>query len=319
MPIQQSGGYGIPRLDLGVAFHEYDPGIDHFVADDVLPLLPVLREAATLSVVTRKNLGRVDTKHSNGAAANRINLNVKDLAYHCVDHTLEVQLTDRDRERYKYDFDAEMEHTLVLAKKVWIEHEIRVAQAVFNTAVWTGASLYSDNSAAPWATTTTDIIGQVLAAYNQVIINTGVVPNALIVNQKNFHNMANNAAIRNRFPYVSVVTLEMIQQNMAAIFGLEELIVGRAVYDANNEAQAFAGTPIWADNYAMVAKIQEGPLPVNPGLGRTMLWEALTPAYDIAPIWQYREEQTIADIFRIQQYLHEIVFDPYFGFLMKTG
>ncbi|MGA1979468.1 MAG: hypothetical protein ABSG99_02730 [Sedimentisphaerales bacterium] len=311
--------YAVPRMDLGEAFHEYDPSVDGFIATQVLPALPVAKEAATMSVITRENLKRADAKHSNGAAFNRINLISEDKAYACEDYGLEIQLTDKDRAKYRDDYDAEIESSQALAKKIFNELEIRVATAVFNTTTWaTGtAALYTDNKATPWSTTTTDPIIQVAAAKEKVRVNSGVRADALIIGEPALNHLLANTVIRARFPGVAVISEAMLRANLAAIFGLTDLIVGGAVYDSAKEGQVFTGADIWDYKYAMVAKIQRGPTRVNPGIGRVMTWEELTDAADIAPVLQYREEQTVSDIFRIQQYLDELIFDAYFGHLMR--
>lgn len=70
----QKSTHAVPRMDLGVAFHEYTMSKVRLIADAVLPILPVAKEAATMSVTKRKNLTIPETKHANGATYNRIEL-----------------------------------------------------------------------------------------------------------------------------------------------------------------------------------------------------------------------------------------------------
>ena len=318
MPIQHAT-YAVPRMDLGLAFHEYDPSVDGFVATRVLPTMPVAKEAATMAVITRENLKRADAKHANGAAFNRVNLITEDKEYACEDYGLEIQLTDKDREKYRDDYDAELESAQALAKKIYNELEIRTATAVFNTTTWPSgtAALFTDNKATPWSTVTTDIIKQVTAAKEYVRANTGVRADALIIGEPALNNLLINDVVRARFPGALVISEAMLRANLAAIFGLSELIVGGAAYDSAKEGQVFTSADIWGYQYAMVAKIQRGPTRVNPGIGRAIIWENLTDAADIAAVMEYREEQTASDIYRIQQYIDELIFDAYFGHLMQ--
>ena len=316
MPIQQET-HAVPRADLGVAFHEFDPALTGLVATRILPIKGVAKKAATLSVITRENMKRADTKLANGAAYNRINLISEDMAYACIRHGLEIQLTDEDRENYVDDYDAELESAQALKKKFYNELEIETATAVFNTTTWTGSDLYTDNKAAPWSTSSTDIISQVQAAILKVENNTGISPDALIVNKYALHNMLKNDDIIARFPGATAITRAMIEANLAAIFGLEELIVGGGVYDSAKEGQDFSASKIWDDKYAMVAKIQKGSTMTEPGLGRTIIWEGMSGADEVQPIMQYREDQTDSDIFKIKQFSQEKIFDAYFAHLMR--
>ncbi len=312
----QKSTHAVPRMDLGYAFHEYSPASMRFIADQVLPIRPVRQEASTLSVTQRKNLTLPETKHANGATYNRVELYMTDLAYACVDHGLEGQLTDRDRAKYADDFDAEVEKVAGVKIKMMLSREKRVVDLIFNTTTWTGAALYTDNSGTPWDTVTTNVITQIGLAKEKVRLGSGVTANALVIGQAAMENLLKNTVLSARFPGVQVITEEMLRVNMAAIFGLEKLIVGGSVYNSADEGQTFSGSDMWGDDYAMVARLSADGLPLSePQLGRTILWERYTP--DLDYVEQYREEQTKSDIFRVEQSVDEKIFDPAFAHLMK--
>lgn len=316
MPIQYTS-YATPRADLGEVFREFSPSGQRFIAEEILPARPVAKKAASLSVLTRENLKRNDTKHANGGAFNRIGIVAEDLSYTCVDHGLEIPVTTEDRETYVDDFDCDSESVEVLKQRMLIEREVRAAALVFNGTTWTGSALYTNVSAASWATSTSDVIAHVVAAKEKVRNGTGVMPNALILGAAAMAQLLINSKITGRFPGATIITEEMLRQQMAAIFGLEKLIVGSVVYDGAKEGQAFSGTDIWGSTYAMVARIQEGSTRVNPGLGRSLIWSPIDNGID--GIVEYREEQTDSDIFRAREFRVEKVFDPYFAHLLKIN
>jgi hypothetical protein len=315
MPIKQPT-YAVPREDLGVAFHEFNPANEGFVATQALPIFPATKKASTISVVKRTNLKRADAKHANGAAFNRVNLETADLAFACADWGLEIQLTDTDRENYANDFDAEIESTQTLVKKLYIEQEIRAATLLFNTSTWTGSGLYHDWSAAPWDAAASAVLAHVASARNSVRANTGVEPDSMLIGPVTFNNLLLNTDIKAKFPGATVITDEMFRANVGAILGIKNLLVGKAVYDSAAEGQVFSGSDIWSDDYALVFKMQTGATKANAGLGRTILWTPVTP--ENATIDVYREDQTKSDIIRANQFGVEKVFDEYFGFLMKV-
>jgi len=301
-----------PRGDLGEVIKEYSTSGYNFIAEQILPVRPVALKAANLSVLQRENLKREDAAHSNGAAFNRINLKAEDTSYACVDYGLEIGLTDDDRASYDTDFDAEVESVQLIADKIALEQEYRVASAIFNTTTWTGASLYTDNSGSPWDTVTTNIITQVVAAKEKVRANTGMSADTMIIGAATLNNILKNTAILARFPGNTIISEEVLRSNLASIFGLQNLLVGNAVYDGAKDGQSFSGSDVWSDDYAMVCKVNTGSVKSG-GLGRTLVW---TPM-DEAGVVQYREEQTESDIFRVRQYQQEKVFDASFGHLMK--
>jgi len=310
--IQQSTR-SVPREDLGVAFHEYDPADDGFVSEIALPPIPVGKKAATMGVITRENLKRADSNHANGAAFNRVNLISEDKSYRCKDHGLEIPLTDEDRATYATDYDAEYESVQSITRKMYIEREIRVKDAMFDTALFTGADLYTDHSAAPWDAAASDAIGHITAAINIVLANTGVLPDTMLIGRPTLENLLLNTAILARFPGAAAVTREMLIANLTAIFGLSNLIVGWAGYDSANEGQDYSSGTIWNEDYALIYKRHTGGR-ATPGLGRIVEWTGIQNGRD--QVIQYREEQTESDIFRVRDFSDEWIFDPYFGHLL---
>lgn len=318
MPIQHTT-YATPREDLGIAFHEFDVMGNNLVAEQVLPEIPVMKKAATLSVITRENMKLADTQHTNGSAFARVNLISEDMSYQCTDNGLEIPVTDEDRENYASDYDAEVESVQVVKTIMKLRREVRVAAAIFNTSTWTGADLYTDNSGSPWDAAGTDVIGQVDDAKEKVRKNTGYVPDSMVIGAKTFKNLRSNTAILSKFVAVPILTMDLLMKSIATILGIENLIVGGAVYDSAKEGQSFSSTDVWSDDYALIFKKQMGATKANPGLGRICTWsgESGQLANGLENVVQYREEQTESDIFRVRDFSTEKIFDPYFAHLLK--
>lgn len=305
--------YAVPRADLGEIIREHDFSTEGFIAGLVLPEREVAKEAATLPVSRRENLKRADAKHKNGAAFNRINIEMEDFAYACKDYGLEATLTDRDLKNYASDFDAESETVIQIRHKMLVEREIRVKDLLLNTTTWTGASLYTDVSAAPWDAAASAVIAQILAAMELSRKLTGVRPDSLLCGAVALNNLLGNTEIKARFINVPVLTEALLKSNMASIFGLQNLFVGGKVYDSAMEGQDASISDIWADDYAMVFKLNQGST-ASGGLGRTLKWNEM-PQEEAT--LQYREEQTASDVFRIEEYAQEAVFNSSFGHLLK--
>lgn len=312
--IQQSTR-STPREDLGVAFHEFNTVTEGLVANIALPPIPVSKKAATMGVITRENLKRANSNHANGAAFGRVNLISEDKSYQCKDHGLEIPLTDEDRSTYESDYDAEYESVQSITRKMYIEREIRVKDAMFNTTTFTGSDLYTDRSAAPWDAAASDAIGHIRAAMDKVLANTGVMADTMLIGKPTLENLLLNTAILARFPGAPLITRQMLEQSLASIFGLSQLIVGWAGYDSGAEGQAYSSGTIWSDDYALIYKRHVGGR-ATPGLGRIVEWTGIQNGID--QVVQYREEQTESDIFRVRDFSYEWLFDAYFGHLLKV-
>lgn len=314
----QPGTHATPRMDLGVAFHEYDTTQMRFIADQILPQRAVQKKAATMKVTKRKNLDIPNIKHANGSTYNRVTLYMDDMSYACVNEGLEAPVTDEDLENYANDFDAEVEVTQAIKIKMRLARELAVEQAIFNTTTWdtSTAALYTDNSAAPWDAAGSAVIKQIQTAREQVRKNCGVPANSMIISEASFVNLLNNTEIKAKFPGATVITEAMMRAQMGAIFGITNLLVGQAVYNTANEGQDFSGGDIWPDDYAMIAVLGSEGLPLTePQLGRTMVWSEY--AADVEYVESYREEQTESEIIRVKRFIQHKIFDSYFGHLMK--
>jgi len=252
--------------------------------------------------------------HANGATFNRIVLTSEDLDYTCKDHGLEGQLTDEDRANYESDYDAEYETVQNITQLMYLAREKRIKAAVFNTTTFTGSALYTDNSTAPWDTTTTNVIEQVGAAKEKVRLNTGVRADSLLIGEAALQNLLKNTVLIARFPGIDKLTEAILRANIAALFGLSNLIVGGQVEDSADEGQDFTASDIWADDYALVFKRASGRMS-SPGLGRQPEWTGVENG--LGRVVEYREEQTESDIFRVRDFSIEKLFDKYFGHLMK--
>lgn len=314
-----STGYATPRLDLGVAFQEFEAEEGLFIADQVLPDFSSKRREATFSVRPRASLlQNVDTKRGARGKFNRIDSKAEDKSFACKTYGLEAVVDDEERELYASDFDAEMAALTDVLMALRIAREIRVASMVQNTTTWTGSDLYTDVSAtAPFDNPSSSVVDVVIDAKEKVRRSSGMRANALILSEVQANNLLKNTQIRSQFPGAALITLDMIKGALAAIFGLRYLVVGGAVYDAAGEdASAETITDIWSDDYAMVCRLgQSGDALSSPSLGRTVRWSG----FDVAlAVQTYREEQTMGDVLRAFESIDELVIDSAQGHLLKV-
>lgn len=313
MPIQYSS-YSTPREDLGAAIYEFDPSQEGFIALRALPVLDVSKKAANVSVLTRENLKRPANRgrRATGATFGRIALRAEDTSFECKGYGLEIPLPDEDRDNYAAAFDAELDSVMVLHRQFLIELELRVKAALWNTTTFTGAALYTDRSAAPWDAAATDVVAHVEAVREKVRQNCGRYPNTMVIGASTLSSLRLNTGIKALFPGVPSLTRNVLIGALPEIFAIPNILVGGQIYDSAAEGQDFTTADIWNEDYCWIGVSASGSIR-TPSVGRTVLWSH-TP--DIITTEQYREEQTKSDIFRIEHWTDEKIFDPYFGHLL---
>lgn len=312
------GTYAAPRLDLGVALKEHLSDMSEFIADKVLPVFRTTKKAASFSAITRESILQDSAAlRAARSAYNRIDIGAKDKSYACKEYGLEGVVDDQERALYESDFDAEMSVAEITTRALMLQREKRAAAAVFDTALWTGANYFLD-TAVTWATpATADPIGDILFAKEKVRKNCGMVPNALILNEDNVRLLQNTTQIKNQFPGAPLITLEMLRQALASIFGLTKLIVAGAVRNSAIENQTAVIADVWSSSNAMIALVADEGAPLQtPCIGRSFLWVPDSPNPVTAEM--YREEQSRGDIFRARHSFDENIFDKNFAFLLKV-
>lgn len=316
----QYPGYATPRLDLGEAYMEIELEPGRFIAEECMPVFvsairggkfPRRKKASLLQSVVTKRAAR--------GGFNRIDSRMGDQTFECETHGLEGVVDDEERVLYESDFDAELACVQDVHEALSIAKEIRVATAIFNTTTWTGSSLYTDvSSTAPFDNVASDVIGVLIDTVEKVRLN-GHRANCLILGASQYKNLLKNTGIKAQFPGAPVITLEMIQRALASIVGLEKLMVGRALYDSAGEDPTGNTEPtltdIWSDDYAMVGRCAApGARLSAPSIGRTIKWGRFDAS---RRVMQYREEQTMGDVFRELECVDELVIDSSCGHLLK--
>jgi hypothetical protein len=318
MGVDYQGTRAVPRLELGEAVMEFSLQQNEFIGTQVLPIFPTKKKASIFPAITRESITReADTKRAPRGNYNRDGFTAKDKQYNCEEFGLEGPLDDGERTLYASDFDAELTTVQIITRRVLQAQERRIAALLFNTTTFTGAQLYTDNTAAPWTNASTDVIAQVRAIREKARANSGLDPNALIFSKANLDRLLNNNVIKECIKYVARLTEAEILNALSDLLGVRQILVGRGIYNTAKEGKPFANADIWNATYVMVAVIGNPNRLADPSVGRVFLWTADSP--ENATVEQYRDDASRSDIFRVRQHVDEIVIDPYFAHLMKVA
>lgn len=315
---------GTFRPAVSMAVMEFDASADEkFVADRVLPRLPVNLQDGYIPVVGREAYLRIErTRMGKGATYRRLDASVDGLAYRCQKDGLEAQITEEDLAFYSDIMDVRNAKGVLLKFAMARSRENRIGGTLFDTSVWTGASLYSDvSSSGPWTTVGTDVITQVNGWKEKVHKNCGFFPNALIAPTPNVNALCANTGIAGKFPgNAGPITRQLILQSLAAILGLSEIVEAGAIKNSAAEGQAHSGSYVWDQNYVMLARlVPVGAPPETPGLGRTPVWNKVPGATTPFAVFTYNEEQTDSEVLKTREYTDELVYGPEYGFLAKVA
>lgn len=201
--------------------------------------------------------------------------------------------------------------------------EERVADAVFDPAVWTGGALTTaiTNEWDSNHTTNAVPIDDVEAAVHKVYDGSGLWPNALIINYKVFRNLRNLDQIVERIASSGAGSptkaTDITTQMLAQVFDLPYVIVAGSSKNTANEGATATPGLIWDEEYAMVCKIATSQDFREPCIGRTFHWSEDGSQIG-GTVESYREEQTRSDVIRVRHQVDEVVLYKEAGHLLSN-
>jgi hypothetical protein len=293
-----------------------------YIATEVFPVINVQSQAGNFGKIPIEQLlQQRDTRRAPGAGYSRGNFTFNKATYATEEHGTEEPVDDREAKMYAEYFQAEQISTMRAFSAVLRNAEQRVADAVFNTSTWTGASLTTAITH-EWDDATNCVpLTDVEAAVQKIYDNSGLWANALVINRKVFRNLRNSDQIIERInasgagspSKATDVTVQMLAQ----VFDLDHIIVAGTSKNAAKEGQAASIGQIWSGEYAMVCKIATSADRREPCVGRTFHWSEDGSSIG-GTVESYRDEAIRGDVIRVRHDTDEIVLYPEAGHLLSN-
>lgn len=273
------------------------------IAMQVFPEVPV-KKSSDLYRVYDRNFRIPETIRANRGVSREHEFEVSTSSYVCVRHSLKTFVSDTDAENYDLaDLRAETveELTEVILRRI----ELDVAN-LFTTTNWSlnvslaaGAS-FADN------TTTSNPIPIFDTGASTVLANGGMTPNFGILPQPAFVACKNHVSVLDRVKYTSA---DMTEKMLAALFGLQELLVPKAGYDSSNLG-ATASIGNFYGDVAFLGYKPAAPGPLKPSSG--YIFRNSRPL-----VKRWREEERESEVIEVNmEYVAKVV-ASLSGYLIK--
>lgn len=263
-----------------------------------------------------KLLNRVSTLRAPGGEYGEITRSFVQDTYDCIDRGLEERVDDANRADQARFFDAEA----VAAKRIdlnfRLDHEVRVAAQVFNTTNFTAnnsGTAYTEANLASF-----DVPADINGALERLDAK-GATANTLIMSNVVLNRIKRSTRLQN-FVRGNLPSGQPVQLTAAMVltafqeYGITQLLVGRASYNASKVPSTYTASQIWSNAYIMVANVQGGD-PMSGGIGRTFAWDG---DGGILVAESYRDNKRRSDIVRVRQETDEQFIDGTAGELVTT-
>jgi hypothetical protein len=215
-------------------------------------------------------------------------------------------------------FDAEVIAAKLAKRKLLLAHELRVAAKLFDNTVFTATNSGTAYTTANLATfdagaDVQEAIDRLLAKGESTSNLKVVIPYAVwtrIRASTKFQNRLRGAGIS------SDTILNASTQAAAEVFGVAEVLIGRASYDTAPEGVAFASGNVWSNTLIWVGSVTQASAGFfGGGAGFTLNWSEYGPAIGVST---YREEAIKSNNVRASHYTAEKVVNANAGQLITT-
>lgn len=273
---------------------------NNFVADRVFPTVNVSKQSDKYAVYDRGDLLRDEMQPRAPATESAgAEFNISQDTYFCDKFALHKDIADEDRVNADSPISLERDTANFLTHKALIHRENKFANTYFTTGVWgsdvTPATLWSDGASDPIEDIRAEILNMHLA--------TGYSPNKLLLGAEVFNVLIDHPDIVDRVKYGTKDSLATVGvPELAALLGLEEVLVLKAVRNSANKGQTEATDAIFGKKNALLLHAPRTAGLYTPTAGYTFEWTGLlgSPARGTR-IKRFRMEHLEADRIEIEQ------------------
>jgi len=245
MPQSTGRDLHLDRLlsQMAIGFMEGDT-----IAGTIAPMVQVDKQSDAYSIFSRADALRTeDDKRSPGTEANKITRTISSDTYFAQNYALKYPITIEDRENADpvYRQNLWNDAARYVTNKLALSWEVRVA-ALVNATTNVGSSA---GVASEWdAAASSDPIGDMNTAMDNVQDLTGTRPNRLVFGGNAWRSLRRNEQILDRIHGTTSPQGFATRAQVANLLEVPNIHIGDAYRNTANEAQAESLSRVWIDN-----------------------------------------------------------------------
>lgn len=261
-----------------------------FIAGRLAPGVAVDKDSGTYYIATKKYFFFDDLKtRAPGAPFQEVNFGLEPATYATLQYAGAIALADEVRANNQSPMDLMTVALKRLASTSLIRKEVAFAGDFFANSVW---GTTDNNSATDWDDFSAgDPVNDILTASRTVSNNTGLDPNTMALGYIVHQAIVNHPDILDRLKYTQAATMSSVESALAAIFGKQNYIVGKATYSNTNESATFSASAI-IDDDCLVCHVDPGAGIFGATALKTFFWQ---PGGGLGGVRQWRDEGADAD------------------------
>jgi len=312
VPQPSSGQLHIDHLLTNMALM-YSQKAENFVADKVFPLLPVNHKSDDYLIYEKGTFyrsGQMEPR-APGQEPQEAGYEVTIGSYSAKEWALQTTIDDTERANADNPVDVDIAATTFLQTQAMINRDTLWTNGYFKTGIWGNAdqagvaSAPSTNQFIQFdqsgATPIETLRGQALAVES----TTGYRPNVAVFGPKAYEGFLLSPEVADRVKYTQMAQGYFGNPNaaIAAILGIEKILVARGVSNTAAEGQADSIGYIADSRSILLAYAAPAPSVKQPSAGYTFAWTGLIPGAGSAAggvIMRGRRELAHSDVLQIR-------------------
>ena len=265
--------------NISVAFLQ---NASHFVAGRVFPNVPVQKQSDRYFVFDRGFFNRDEAKvRAPGTKSAGSGYELDNTpTYFANVYAYHHDVADQVRANADAAVDPERAAAELVTHKMLIRKETDWVSKFFAGGIWTGGDVDgvsatpATNQVTQWSDTTSgDPIGDIRGAKTSILQSTGFIPNTLVVSQPVFDALIDHPDIVDRIKFGQTPGGPAManEQTLAALFGLDRILISRAIRNTAAEGLTNAHSFI-AGKKALLCYVPPAPSLMTPSAGYTFSW-----------------------------------------------
>ena len=315
-----TGSLSTLRGDLNVIVEEAYSADIFFIAQQIMPVLPVAIKSGQYPKLTKTLTGLLDTGgdvRAPKASYPRVSRQWTSDTYDCLDRGLEELVDDAEAKDFGRFADPMGTAARLTLRNLMINYEARVASAIMDNGVFTATAAvvsYTETNIA-----TINFVKDIGLAIERLNAK-GVIPNTIVMsstvlNQLKRSTLLLNAARGTRPTNADVVITSDTIKALVVDQGINNVFIGRTRYNSAKAGQTAVLTQCWPNTYIWVGEVQGGS-PNAGGAGRTFVWNEEGGLFVTET---YRSDSHRSTVVRVRQNTAEKIIDSAAGELITTS
>ena len=242
-----------------------------YIAGRVFPVVPVEKQTGKYPKYTKADWFRDEARRrapSTESAGSGYNTTTGN--YSCDLFAFHKDVSNQDRANAIAGMNPDRDATEFVTQRMLLRREKQWISDYFATSIWD-----TDLTPSPtWDDVTSDPIGDVETGKTTILSNTGFLPNKLTISYQVWSQLRNHPDLVDRIKYTAQgpVTPALV----AALFGVDEVLIARAVENTANEGAATATYDFTHGKHALLTFSQPRPSLLMPSAGYNFTWRGIS-------------------------------------------